>query len=208
MTRLESLRRCIAAGVLFLCGPLVPVAEAWQCMEIVEYADTWPDGDANSAWLVGRGIADGGGEPCGVTVRTYMLSPSMNELASSYGSGMGHAESTVLVYLDQNSENGDYRTSTEAWSQGIHYGCAHAPLATWLLTIGNCYHGGAAPNGNQRYHRCEFGGPCSTLDVPVSTSAPPFAKLIVGYVRYGLHSGAHWCWGGIGYAIASCAGAP
>lgn len=125
--------RTVSQGVLSLLRGLclfIPMvlsstpALAIQCAELSEYTEIWLGEE--TGWpvpLYGRGTAESG-EPCSITVRTYIKSPTGVELASAYGQGSVSAQSTVVINLDENSQEGSYTVSTEGWSQGIHYGCS------------------------------------------------------------------------------------
>ena len=106
-------------------SPLVTVAAAYQCQELTEYVEIWDDSEELNPTMgfYARGVAESG-EPCSVVVRTYIKGPDDTELASAFGSGSGYATSTAVIYLDENSAEGSYTGKTEAWSQGVHYGCA------------------------------------------------------------------------------------
>lgn len=103
MTSQHKLIFCAVLGLL--CAPASPLVEragAWQCAELTEYVEMWDDSDQDNETLgvYARGTADAGGEPCSVTVRTYILGPDNRELASTYGYGTGQATSTAVVHLD------------------------------------------------------------------------------------------------------------
>jgi len=59
-------------------SPLVTLATAYQCSALTEYVEMWDDSDQqnDTLGLYVRGTADGGGDPCNVTVRTYILAPN------------------------------------------------------------------------------------------------------------------------------------
>lgn len=141
MTIVQQLRRpriaaaAFAASVAFvwITSSSIKVA-AIECSGVTEYVDTWvgeeDEDGAGEIALYARGVAESG-EPCGITVRTYMQDPSGSELASAYGFGAGYATSSIVVYLNDGSSDGSYKATTEAWSQGVHYGCALSePLVT------------------------------------------------------------------------------
>jgi hypothetical protein len=90
-----------------LCAPTSPLvgrAAAWQCAELTEYVEMWDDSDQDplpdTLGVYARGTADAAGEPCNVTVRTYILAPNNTELASALASGIGQATSTAVAHLD------------------------------------------------------------------------------------------------------------
>lgn len=207
MRTCHSLILSLTVGAAFtFASPFVHPAAAYQCQEIAEYADMWDDSeDANAVLgLFGRGIADGGGEPCGVTVRTFMTGPDSNELSSTYGYGTGYAESVVATYLDPNGSvaEGNYQTATEAWSQGVHYGCSYSPVSAILASIGHYRLIQTLANGRAVYSRCDT-GPCLVLTLLVSNSPPPPYALVL-VITIGYAYDPNTCFGGFGTAWGPC----
>jgi len=127
MTKNFWLKLWIAFIATILPGtPLVGSANARQCSDLTEYVDMWDDGDEmnETVGLFARGVAEAGEGPCDLTVRTYIQGPDNTELTSAYGYGSHIASSTVVVYLDETSDQGNYTGKSEAWSGSTHYGCS------------------------------------------------------------------------------------
>ena len=181
---MQANRSVICLLSLSLALVLFPnVAAAWQCSELTEYVDMWDDSDEgnDSLGLYARGIADSGGDPCGVTVRTYMKGPSGSELTSAYSNGTGHAESQVVVYLDDTSTQGSYTAGTEAWSQGVHYGCA--TFATVMSSFIDRYYKlrDLQPHIGL-YHRCHAGN-CQQMKMRWRLAGPLPQHVLMAVVR-------------------------
>src|SRR5262245_45620393 len=164
---LSSNWRALALALPALIAFAVP-AHAIQCDEVTEYAETWV-GDVNGSSfpLYGRGVADGGGPgPCSITERTSITAPSGSEVAAAIGQVDDHAESTVTVYIDEGSEDGQYTTTAVAWSQGVYYGCG-TQVAVFTGFVARYFYLGEH-NGMHGYGRynCYHGCQDPWLDLP------------------------------------------
>lgn len=180
-------------------------AAAWQCTEITEYAEQWYEEGDTVLTLYGKAIADAGGEPCGVTIRAYMIGPNGTEVASGYGYGNGYAERTVYVYFDENAPEQDeieYYTASEAWSQGVHYGCAWSGKFWLGAQITNYQWVSSTPRtGWSAYYRCTTGG-CLSM---VFNSTASYVRALVITIRT-MPNMIATCWGFSKESIGSCAG--
>jgi hypothetical protein len=119
----------------------------------------WAGDEGGPVPLYAHGVAESG-EPCSVTVRTFITDPSNAELTSAYGYGSGHAESTVSIYVDENSTQGTYTGKTEGWSQGVYYGCATASAflegyASRYFYVGQEQSGQHFHSRQSCYHACQ-----------------------------------------------------
>jgi len=191
-----------ALWVGFLLGsPFVNIAAAYQCAELTEYVDMWDDSDQVNAslGLYARGVADAGGEPCGVQVRTYLLDPNNSQVASAYGYGTGYATSQVVIYLDWNSVRGAYTARTEGWSQSIHYGYSQKAADVTAFEADYRYYGPVG--GKHLYTRCTT-GPCFYMRVVYTNiTPPPYLRMGVLKVNYGTGDA---CFGALKTPIAGC----
>jgi hypothetical protein len=176
-----------------LCAPTSPLvgrAAAWQCAELTEYVEMWDDSDQDplpdTLGVYARGTADAAGDPCHVTVRTYILAPNNTELASALASGIGQATSTAVAHLDDFASEGAYTGKTEGWSQGVHYGCSWKSCGITSFTANYIY---AHETTNYCwFQRCNVGN-CGTGVAKKSKFpggvCPGFAKLHVLRVDWG-----------------------
>lgn len=177
---------------------------AVQCDDVTEYSETWTgEQSGGSVPLYGRGVGEAQ-TPCNITLRTYITAPSGSELTSVYASGIQHVESTVLVYLNGGSAEGNYTTNTEAWSQGIHFGCAMAVAGLSSILTNYVY---LQPDGTEFgvYNRCSP-GECNTIRLRCSLmdvgSCTQYARIHVIKISI---LGAGLCFAVSGQVQASCA---
>ena len=194
-----ALMRCCRVGVLGLALTF-SVAEralAIQCDTITEYTEMWTGDESGSSFpLYGRGVAEGGGPgPCSITERTSITAPSGGELAAAIGTGNDHAESTVTVYIEVGSEDGNYTTTAVAWSQGVYYGCG-TQVAALSGYVARYFFLGQNNDGTYAYARSSCFHKCQKPAVDTSEYVGEYARsegkyvnLFFGWVCHGWISG-------------------